>query len=187
MGEFLDKPQFSDVTFVVEGRRLQAHRILLILFSDYFRRAFACGMRESFEPEIVIEGIPHETFHAILEFLYTGQLKLAETHSTDVCFLLGLLRAADQFCVDCVKQMCENHLSCLVDVENVEGLLQESERFQAGQLRTHCEWFMRQQQFKSYNELKGDPKEAFDAVGCPQSDSQASLVSEFAALGEDVI
>lgn len=104
-------------------------------------------MRETFEPEIVIEGISYETFYALLEFLYTGKLKLTEAQLNDVCFLMGLLRAADQFCVDCVKQMCEKHLSSLVDNENVEGLLQEAERFQAHQLRQHCEWFRRQEQF----------------------------------------
>jgi N-acetylneuraminic acid mutarotase len=147
MSDYLNRQQFSDVTFLVEGRRLYSHRILLTLFSDYFRRAFACGMRETFEPEIVIEGISYETFYALLEFLYTGKLKLTEAQLNDVCFLMGLLRAADQFCVDCVKQMCEKHLSSLVDNENVEGLLQEAERFQAHQLRQHCEWFRRQEQF----------------------------------------
>merc|ERR1712066_958151 len=149
MSEYLNKQQFSDVTFVVEGRKLHAHRILLTLFSDYFRKAFACGMRETFEPEIVIEDISHETFYALLEFLYTGKLRLTEAQQSDVCFLMGLLRAADQFCVDCVKQMCEKHLSGLVDVENVEGLLQEAERIQASQLRLRCEWFKRQQLFET--------------------------------------
>merc|ERR1712107_314620 len=104
-------------------------------------------MRETFEPEIIIEGISFETFYALLEFLYTGKLKLADAQLTDVCFLMGLLRAADQFCVDCVKQMCEKHLSSVIDVENADGLLQEAERFQATQLKLHCEWFKRQQQF----------------------------------------
>jgi len=149
MSEYLNKEQFSDVIFIVEGRRVFAHRILLTLFSDYFRRAFACGMRETFEPEIVIEGISYETFYALLEFLYTGKLRLTDAQRTDVCFLMGLLRAADQFCVDCVKQMCERHLSGLVDFDNVEGLLHEAERFQATQLRLHCEWFKRQQMFEA--------------------------------------
>merc|ERR1712187_1095972 len=145
MNEYLNKQQFSDVDFEVEGRQLHAHRILLTLFSDYFRRAFACGMRESFEPEIVIEGTSYETFYSLLEFLYTGRLRLTDAQKMDVCFLIGLLRAADQFCVDCVRQMCEKHLSGLVDVENVEGVLQEADRIQATQLRLHCEWFRRQQ------------------------------------------
>lgn len=104
-------------------------------------------MRETFEPEIIIEGISYETFYGLLEFLYSGKLSLGSSQVTDVCFLLGLLRAADQFCVDCVKEMCELHLSKLVDVENVEDLLQEAELFQASQLHLHCEWFKRQQHF----------------------------------------
>jgi hypothetical protein len=34
---YLNNEQFSDVSFLVEGRRLMAHRMLLTLFSDYFR------------------------------------------------------------------------------------------------------------------------------------------------------
>lgn len=164
MSDHLNNQQFSDVVFVVEGRRLYAHRVLLTLFSDYFRRAFACGMRETFEPEIVIEGISHETFRALLEFLYTGRLRLTDAQSADVCFLVGLLRAADQFCVDCVRSMCEKHLSGLVDAENVEGVLQEADRVQATQLKLHCEWFKRQQQFDSADTgLSGSSKEGASA------------------------
>ena len=32
-------------------------------------------------------------------FIYTGKLRLSQTQQGDVCFLMGLLRAADQFCV----------------------------------------------------------------------------------------
>merc|ERR1712039_1081868 len=83
-----------------------------------------------------------------------GKLRLTEAQQTDVCFLMGLLRAADQFCVDCVKQICERHLSGLVDFDNVEGLLHEAERFQATQLRLHCEWFKRQQEFETDDKLR---------------------------------
>ncbi|CAJ1365241.1 unnamed protein product, partial [Effrenium voratum] len=148
MSEYLNKEQFADVFFIVEGRRLCAHRILLTLFSDYFRRAFACGMRETFEPEIVLEDISYETFYALLEFLYTGKLRLTQAQQMDACFLMGLLRAADQFCVDCVKQMCEKYLSALVDTENVKAFLNEAERFQAAQLVQYCEWFKRQQEYQ---------------------------------------
>merc|ERR1719343_1159571 len=171
MSDYLNSQQFSDVTFVVEGRRLHAHRILLTLFSDYFRRAFACGMRETFEPEIVIEGISYDTFYALLEFLYTGRLRLTDAQGADVCFLVGLLRAADQFCVDCVRSMCEKHLSGLVDAENVEGVLQEADRVQATQLRLHCEWFKRQQMF----EANDCPRERGKRGHCASGDDDPML------------
>mmetsp|Transcript_70614 Transcript_70614/g.169193 ORF Transcript_70614/g.169193 Transcript_70614/m.169193 type:complete len:555 (-) Transcript_70614:174-1838(-) len=178
MSEYLNKQQFSDVTFNVEGKKIYAHRILLTLFSDYFRRAFMSGMRESFQDEIVIEGISFDTFYALLEFLYTGRLRLSEAQLNDAFFLVGLLRAADQFCVDCVKQMCEKHLSSLVDLENVEGLLQEAERFQAHQLRLHCEWFKRQQQFKS---MYGEPcgQEGPDCCMIQQESGQEPSQADF--------
>lgn len=174
MAEYLNREQFSDVIFLVEGKRLYAHRMLLTLFSDYFRRFFSCGMRESYEPEVVIEEVSYETFYALLEFLYTGSLKMTEAQLTDVWFLMGLLRAADQFCVDVVKQMCERHLSSLVDNENVEGLLQEAERIQANQLRLHCEWFKRQQQFKADEQLA-------EGRGCGSSEAASASSSMQAA------
>jgi len=178
MSEYLNREQFSDVVFLVEGRRLYAHRILLTLFSDYFRRAFASGMRETYQPEIVIEAISYETFYALLEFLYTGKLRMTEAQLSDVCFLMGLLRAADQFCVDCVKQMCEKHLSSLVDKENVEGLLQEAERFQALQLRLHCEWFKRQEEFGGdEDEQLGHPSGSCVNMVDTTSDSASALQS----------
>ena len=36
---------------------------------------------------------------ALARFIYTGKLRLSQTQQGDVCFLMGLLRAADQFCV----------------------------------------------------------------------------------------
>ena len=35
----------------------------------------------------------------LARFIYTGKLRLSQTQQGDVCFLMGLLRAADQFCV----------------------------------------------------------------------------------------
>eukprot|EP00747_Dinoflagellata_sp_TGD_P182727 gnl/TRDRNA2_/TRDRNA2_37083_c0_seq1.p1 gnl/TRDRNA2_/TRDRNA2_37083_c0~~gnl/TRDRNA2_/TRDRNA2_37083_c0_seq1.p1 ORF type:complete len:288 (+),score=51.56 gnl/TRDRNA2_/TRDRNA2_37083_c0_seq1:1-864(+) len=170
MSEYLNQKQFSDVTFVVEGRRIYAHRILLTLFSDYFRRAFACGMRETYEPEIVIEASSYDTFYALLEFLYTGKLRLHQAQLSDVCFLMGLLRASDQFCVDAVKHMCEEHLIGLVDLENVDSFMNEAERFQANQLKLHCEWFKRQHHFHSLHEHRSSHR-ALSSVGsadyCP--------------------
>mmetsp|Transcript_118452 Transcript_118452/g.340141 ORF Transcript_118452/g.340141 Transcript_118452/m.340141 type:complete len:579 (-) Transcript_118452:38-1774(-) len=187
MSEYLNKEQFSDVAFRVEGRRLFAHRIILTLFSDYFRRAFACGMRETFEPEIVIEDISYETFFALLEFLYTGKLRLTHAQQLDVCFLMGLLRAADQFCVDAVKHMCERHMSGLVDLDNVEGILQEAERFQARQLRLHCEWFKRQQEFEAGDRPDGEMKCApFDGVSdcCGEGDLSIRMPVETLAVDD---
>lgn len=40
-----------------------------------------------------------------LRFIYTGKLRLSQTQQGDVCFLMGLLRAADQFCISAWKSI----------------------------------------------------------------------------------
>lgn len=40
-------PQFADVMFLVEGKSIYAHRIILEYRSDYFRAMFRSGMSES--------------------------------------------------------------------------------------------------------------------------------------------
>ena len=43
LAEMLDSNSFTDVTFVVEGREIAAHRVVLALLSDHFRAAFSAG------------------------------------------------------------------------------------------------------------------------------------------------
>ena len=60
----LDSNSFTDVTFVVEGREIAAHRVVLALLSDHFRAAFSAGMRESFAKlkGSIGEGSNHSNF-----------------------------------------------------------------------------------------------------------------------------
>uniref|UniRef100_A0A3P8SFQ0 Kelch like family member 22 n=1 Tax=Amphiprion percula TaxID=161767 RepID=A0A3P8SFQ0_AMPPE len=48
-----------DVVLVVEGRPIQAHRILLAASCDYFRCMFAGGLRETQQEEIPIHGVTY--------------------------------------------------------------------------------------------------------------------------------
>ena len=40
----MNDPQFSDVTFIVEGKKFYAHKVILSLISDHFRQMFKSGM-----------------------------------------------------------------------------------------------------------------------------------------------
>merc|ERR1711907_440339 len=88
------------------GREIAAHRVLLALFSDHFRAMFSAGMRESFENRVPIQGVPYDAFRAMLNFLYSGQLE-DPVRPDAVSWYLDLLLAADQFCVEYLKMVCE--------------------------------------------------------------------------------
>lgn len=71
---FLNEPEFSDVTFVVEGRRIYGHRLILCLVSDCFRAMFTAGFRESTEKEIQIPNCSYEAFYAMMVYIYTSRV-----------------------------------------------------------------------------------------------------------------
>mmetsp|Transcript_2484 Transcript_2484/g.6503 ORF Transcript_2484/g.6503 Transcript_2484/m.6503 type:complete len:493 (-) Transcript_2484:273-1751(-) len=83
---FCNDEEFSDVTFLVEGRRVRGHRLVLSLVSDCFRAMFATynvdgagggertGFRESSsDSEIEIPNCSYEAFVTMLEYIYSGR------------------------------------------------------------------------------------------------------------------
>lgn len=65
-------------------------------------------------------------------------------HNNNVVWLMQLLRAADEFCIDAIKSITEERLTMLVDRENVEEIHREADKLQALSLTKYCEWIMRQ-------------------------------------------
>jgi leucine-zipper-like transcriptional regulator 1 len=85
--QFLDRPAdasgdnggggFSDVTLVVEGQPIRAHRLVLSIASERFRamfdRSLGFGFRESQQREIEIKDCGHEAYRLMLEYIYSGE------------------------------------------------------------------------------------------------------------------
>lgn len=66
---------FSDVTFIVEGRKIYAHRAILAVRNEDFFRAMLMGpLRESTESTITIPDMSYSVFLALLEYIYTGRV-----------------------------------------------------------------------------------------------------------------
>ena len=55
----------TDVTIVVEAATFPAHRVVLAAHSDYFYRMFTCGMTESRNEDVKIQGIEPEVFQQV--------------------------------------------------------------------------------------------------------------------------
>ena len=73
--DLLDNKKYVDVTFVVEGQLVSAHRLILASQSDYFDRLFYGKMKEAnSSDEIPLPNVPLEAFRLLLEFMYSGCL-----------------------------------------------------------------------------------------------------------------
>jgi len=155
---FFNDEEFSDVTFLVQGRRVYGHKMVLALVSDCFRAMFTAGFRESSSSEIEITGCTYEAFLAVLEYVYTGVEPRVEPsmavrspmsdHSNDgasrsLSKVVDILELADRFFLDHLKQVCETQLQSNVRADTVEYLLQVAQKTNAMQLQAICEHYIR--------------------------------------------
>jgi protein-L-isoaspartate(D-aspartate) O-methyltransferase len=140
--------EFSDIAFIVEGKRVPAHKFILVARSAHFRAMFTTGMRESKESEITIPNCSLPTFLLILRFLYAGDVAAVnEVNAVEV------LEAANYFKCDRLKAVCEDILHRHLDVESAASLLQIADRFDARQLKSCCLEFT----IKNFSEVSKTP------------------------------
>ena len=134
MGRLLNNENlFPDVTFIVEGKPLYAHRAILSVQCDQFHAMFMSGMKESRASEIKIPNWSHAAFMSMLEFLYTGSVS---DFTADIA--VDLMGLADQYTLAGLKALCENVLIHNVDTENCCSLFRCGHRFSALNLKRFC-------------------------------------------------
>jgi len=112
--QLLDSGNDSDVTFVVQGERIKAHRLVLTTRCKHFETLFNSGMSETFSKEVKISDIKPKAFKEFLRFLYTG---VAPEYAEDL--MMELLAAADKYCVDDLKIICERAIDSNLNGDNV--------------------------------------------------------------------
>merc|ERR1711988_348631 len=113
----LNDQTWSDVTFIVEGKPVYAHKVLCMRCS-YFRSMFDGQMREAQQKTITISGMSHRVFLGLLEYLYTDEVEIG----LDVA--MDLFVAADQFGVERLKKLCEKKILVSINIDSVATILQ---------------------------------------------------------------
>ena len=113
--KLLETASNTDVTFVVQGESIKAHKSILAVRSQYFQRMFESDVEENITDEVKVPDIEPEVFRGLLQFLYSG---LAPKNVADKAF--ELLLAADKYGVDGLIKICEDkasiHLGNVVDL-----------------------------------------------------------------------
>ena len=124
----INNSSFSDITFLVEGRPIYAHKLLLMRCS-YFQALFTGNMRESTLDTIPLEQIRYPTFLRILEYLYTDHVQIPLPDAME------LFEAADLFCINRLKTMCEKRMLQSITVESAARIFHAADMYSAGALR----------------------------------------------------
>ena len=122
---FESSSHLSDVTFVVEGERIPAHRIILASRCEYFSTMFSAGFQERDSNEIKMEGVSAAAFKALLQHLYTDHMEVEEgvlVEMVKVCDQYQVLRLRDHCIRRLEKDITEhNALEWLVQAHRLLG------------------------------------------------------------------
>ena len=106
-----DNMDFSDVTFVIEGREIHAHRCILSTRSDYFKAMFHSQMKESDTRIIEIKDVSYHAFHRTLEYMYSNVVTL--DLDADAHMIRDLLALTDMYLLanihKSIKATCTFH------------------------------------------------------------------------------
>lgn len=136
MRQLIDSEEFSDLAFIVEGRKIYCHRAILAARSEHFRAMFSSGMRESRASEITLRHIRVPVFLALLEYMY------ADTVNVGAEMALELFAAADLYTLDRLKGLCEIIVQKNICVDNAAVLFQSADDLHATRLREICLSFL---------------------------------------------
>ncbi|PRP79359.1 hypothetical protein PROFUN_12909, partial [Planoprotostelium fungivorum] len=67
----VNSEKFSDIVFLVEGRKVFAHKNILATRSEHFNALISNRMRESYQDTIEMSDVDHQVFLIVMEYLYT--------------------------------------------------------------------------------------------------------------------
>nr|XP_056715815.1 kelch-like protein 22 [Euleptes europaea] len=123
-----DSGVLFDVILLVEGKAIEAHRILLAASCDYFRGMFAGGLKEMEQEEVQIQGVSYNAMCKILNFIYTSELELSLNNVQEI------LTAACQLQIPEVIKFCCDFLMSWVDDENILDVYRLADLFDLSHL-----------------------------------------------------
>lgn len=155
----LDSAKCSDVTFVVQGQRIQAHAPILCSRSEVFDRELSSGMQECVLREIVVDDCDVASFQAALRFLYSDEFSHIEDmmrtndgargsssttkQDSRASLLQGVLAVGHKYQIARLQTWCEQQLCRCICAEEVCSVLRQAHLYEAKLLEQLCLQFIK--------------------------------------------
>ena len=145
LGRFMADHVAADVTFKVEQETFQAHRIMLAACSPVFDKQLNGQLREKDMGCILVHDMQPTVFKALLHFIYTDSLiDMSDMVVNDQIELIRhLLVAADRYCMDRLKNICEGILCKCVDMESLLTTVGLADQYHCMKLLAACVEFLK--------------------------------------------
>ncbi|PIO63346.1 BTB/POZ domain protein, partial [Teladorsagia circumcincta] len=112
LAKLRDNSRLCDVTLVVEGTRINAHRVVLAAATDYFEAMFTNDMAESHSETIELKDVEASALEALINFCYYGRIRISSTNVWSVLPAACLLQLNE------VKEQCSEFLEKRLGASN---------------------------------------------------------------------
>ncbi|XP_061386077.1 speckle-type POZ protein-like [Musca vetustissima] len=133
MATLLNTGKFSDVTLVVKGEELYAHKAILSLRSSVFAAMFDHeSMTENKTNQILINDFEPDVIKEMLTYMYSDGAPNIHSMAGE------LLAAADKYDVEQLKGLCESVLNKEISNETVLPTLVLADQHSADVLKKRC-------------------------------------------------
>ncbi|CAL5049198.1 unnamed protein product [Urochloa decumbens] len=140
-GELLRSQKGTDITFLVAGEHVPAHRSLLAARSPVFMAELFGGMKEMVAaPCVEVKDMKVEVFRAMLHFVYTDTVPELDQLKEDQATVMArrLLEAADRYGLQRLKRICVEKVCTAINVNNVAATLALAEQHGCLKLKARC-------------------------------------------------
>ncbi|KAG2585114.1 BTB/POZ and MATH domain-containing protein 1-like isoform X1 [Panicum virgatum] len=135
----LDRKVGTDVSFIVKGETIQAHRAILAARSQVFQAELFGSMADSKSASITLQDIEPATFKAMLGFMYTDELpEDDEFGDAFIEIMQHLLAAADRYAIDRLKFICARKLWDNISEDTFAQILVCAETYNCPVLKSRC-------------------------------------------------
>jgi hypothetical protein len=159
-----------DITLISsDNQEFQAHKSILVAFSEYFSILLSSPFRESTQDKIIIYEVKGETLSLILDYIYNRDVVLP----SKVESLTDLIKISDKFVLNILKTFAARKLEQLVNEKNAFEILQYC-------IEYHIEGPLKEKTFEAVNSIHKD--ELFEIV----VESQLRQKNEIKSLKKQV-
>lgn len=146
VGRLLEEKEGFDVSFIVGGETIEAHRLVLAMRSPVLKAELYGPMREARSGQrITIKDMQPAVFRALLHFIYTDSLPGAKDlegdKNTEMVRLL--LVAADRYAIERLKLVCQSILCEDLNVGTVATTLALADQHSCHKLKDACLEFVK--------------------------------------------
>uniref|UniRef100_A0AC34G6Q5 BTB domain-containing protein n=1 Tax=Panagrolaimus sp. ES5 TaxID=591445 RepID=A0AC34G6Q5_9BILA len=131
----------KDFDFVVDGKIIEIHKLLVASESPVFARMFESNFEEAKESKATITDYSFETVQSAIDYCYRQDIS---PYLEDVNNAINLLYFSDKYDFQTLKPILESHLSSakFLTKENISILASTADKANALQLRQACIKFM---------------------------------------------